>query len=112
MPDGTLFTFIHTPAFVAKAKKLISDEVQREIETLICENPTRGELQAGVRKMRVSLDEGQGKSGGARVVYYYIERRSQVYLITAFPKNAKSSLTKDERNALGKLVKLFEKEGQ
>jgi len=63
----------------------------------------------GVRKARWART-GKGKSGGVRVIYYYVGRRGVVYMITAFPKNRKASLTKQERNELHTLVKVLKNE--
>ena len=54
-----------------------------------------------IRKVRVPR-QGIGKSGGARVVYFWRKDRFPVFLITVFPKNKKANLTKAERNALKK----------
>jgi hypothetical protein len=53
----------------------------------------------GFRKVRVGRD-GMGKRGGARIVYILRNELFPVFLITAYPKNAKANLTKAERNAL------------
>jgi hypothetical protein len=109
--DGTrqYLTFVFTHAYVADAKKLITDEDQREIERTICEDPFGGKLEAGIRKIRIPLP-GRGKRGGARVVYYYIERKGKVYLLGIFAKNVKTALSKAEKNEVRKLTKLLEEE--
>lgn len=55
----------------------------------------------GFRKVRVAR-EGMGKRGGVRVIYLYRNERYPLFLITAYPKNAKDNLTGAERNALAK----------
>ena len=109
MRGGPLFTFIHTPNYAARAKKLLTDTDQLKVEELICEDPFSGESQAGVRKIRLPL-EGRGKRGGARVVYYYIERKGKVYLLDVFAKNERAALTKAEQNEVRKLTKILEEE--
>lgn len=109
MGVGKLFTFIQTAYYATRAKKLLTDDDQRKVEELICENPFGGELQAGVRKIRIPL-EGRGKSGGARVVYYFIERKGKVYLLDVFAKNQKASLTKAEQHEIRRLTKVLEAE--
>jgi len=69
-------------------------------------NPERGEIipeTGGVRKIRWAL-EGKGKSGGARVVYYYHSDPLPVFLLSAYAKNRKANLAQAERNAMKRLV--------
>lgn len=54
--------------------------------------------------MRVGA-KGKGKSGGARVVYYYYNDSLPVFLFTVFAKGLKVDLTTAERNALAKAVR-------
>jgi len=57
----------------------------------------------GVRKVRAALD-GRGKSGGARVVYLYLEEQATVYFILAFPKNVQGDLTPEQKRVVRALV--------
>jgi hypothetical protein len=83
--------------------------IQRDIEEAICTNPGGTPVEAGVRKIRVARP-GRGKSGGVRVIYYYIARRGRVYLIDVFAKNVREALTKAEKNAVRALARHFEEE--
>lgn len=58
----------------------------------------------GARKVRFAANE-HGKRSGARVVYVDVVVDSQVYLLTAYPKNVKDNLTSDETKALANLIK-------
>ena len=109
MDTSAFLTFIQTASYVKAAKRLIDDDSQREIELAICADPECGELEAGVRKMRIELP-GRGKRSGARVVYYHIRPRGKVYLLEIFAKNAKISLTAAEKNEIRKLTKALEEE--
>lgn len=51
-----------------------------------------------------SLCKGRGKRGGARVVYYYLDDTFPIYALLAYPKNAKTDLTSDEKKAVKKFV--------
>ena len=46
----------------------------------------------GLRKIRWTRP-GIGKRGGVRVIYYYYDQESPVFLISAFAKNEKENLT-------------------
>ena len=62
-----------------------------------------------MRKLRVALP-GRGKSGGARVIYFYRSKRDRVYLILAYPKSRRESISDAERHDMRKLTKLLEGE--
>ncbi len=102
--------FVYTHAFVRSAKGLLDDGDMREVELELVESPRRGVAEhhtGGVRKLRAGL-EGRGKSGGARIIYFFDERRSTIYFLLAWPKNKKESLTDSDRKTLRGLVKRLE----
>jgi hypothetical protein len=93
---------VETPAYLAIANKLFSEEERADIVALVAADPECGDLirgTGGFRKVRVAR-KGMGKSGGARVVYIWRNERFPVFLIAAFPKNEKENLSMAERNAL------------
>ncbi len=63
----------------------------------------------GVRKMRFAF-EHRGKSGGVRVIYIDFEVYEKIYLLTAYTKNEKENLTKEERNEIRRLVAILEEQ--
>ena len=63
----------------------------------------------GVRKLRLPL-EGRGKRGGARLIYYHREAKRRIYLILAYAKGRKESLTRVERGAMKTLTAAIERE--
>jgi len=48
---------------------------------------------------------GAGKSGGIRVIYYWVTRRDQIYLLVVYPKSKKDNLTDRETALLRTYVK-------
>jgi len=99
--------FVYTKFFERTAKGLLTEDDLRRIELNLILNPWLGDTErgtGGVRKARFPLG-GRGKSGGARVVYFFDGNRSTIYLLLAWPKGAKTSLTDAERNTLKQLVK-------
>ena len=76
------------------------------LEIYLCKNPKVGSVMEGtgdVRKLRWAL-EGKGKRGGARIIYFDIDFSKHIYLLTAFPKNLKENLSKEERNQMKNLI--------
>ncbi|MEZ4270164.1 MAG: type II toxin-antitoxin system RelE/ParE family toxin [Myxococcota bacterium] len=99
-------TVVETPAFQSRASgRLSQSEVEAVISTL-AKDPTQGPVitgTGGVRKVRVAIG-GRGKSGGARVIYYFYNRSMPLFLLTVFAKNEQANLTQSERNLLSKVV--------
>jgi hypothetical protein len=60
-------------------------------------NPWNGRVSKGPGRT-----QGNGKSGGARIVYIWRNDKFPAFLITVFPKNEKENLSMAERNALKK----------
>ena len=53
--------------------------------------------------MRVSA-KGRGKSGGARVIYYWAVARDRILFLRAYAKNEQSDLTRKEVKDLRRIV--------
>jgi len=99
-------TVAETPTFTQQAVKLFDEEEKQELITFLAENPLAGDVipgTGGVRKLRFAAT-GKGKRGGARVIYYYLDGSLPLYALLAFPKNAKSDMTPDEKRAVTALV--------
>jgi hypothetical protein len=107
--DG-VHTVIETSAYLAAAKDAgMTAEEQQVVVDLIAANPEAGDIMpgcGGARKLRVARP-GSGKSGGYRVISYFAGENVPVFLLTVFPKNMKSNLTRAEQNTFGKAVKLL-----
>ena len=100
-------TVVETQPFKARANgRLTEDEVEAVITTL-AKDPTRGALMkgtGGVRKLRVAIG-GRGKSGGARVIYYFYDRSMPVFLLSVYAKNEQDNLSKATRNEMAQVVR-------
>ena len=65
---------IETEAFAWRVDKLLSPEERDQLVAFLAANPTAGDLiegTGGVRKVRFAA-RGKGKSGGARVIHYFV----------------------------------------
>jgi hypothetical protein len=97
-------TVVETPGYLRVAETLFSEAERVQIVTMVASDPECGEVMQGTggfRKVRVGRG-GMGKRGGARVVYILRNEAFPVFLITAYAKNDKDNLTKQERNELAK----------
>jgi hypothetical protein len=57
----------------------------------------------GIRKVRVAVGS-RGKSGGARIIYYWAVRKDVILLLYAYPKNRAADLTPKQVSQLAKVV--------
>jgi hypothetical protein len=99
--------FIETPVFTRQIKALVEDEEYRLLQLRLVANPDAGDLiprSGGLRKIRVGVT-GRGKRGGARVIYYWVTARSQIYMLLAYAKNVQEDLTEQQLHTLRALVK-------
>lgn len=105
-------TFIQTKEFSRNWDSLgFNDEDLRLLELDIMKNPDKYPVMSGtggLRKARIALDN-KGKSGGARVCYVDFVFAETVYLITVYGKKEKDNLSKEERNAVKKLIEMLRK---
>lgn len=75
--------------------------------TIISENPEAGDIipgSGGARKVRIPK-EGKGKRGGYRVVTYYMDKDTPVYMVTVISKGQQANLTEDQKKQLKGNVK-------
>ncbi len=99
--------FIETPTFTRLIVELLTEDEYRELQNDLLDNPEIGDLikgGGGIRKMRFGTT-GRGKSGGIRVIYYWIKNDDQIYMLVAYPKSKKDSLSDKETAILRDLVK-------
>lgn len=99
--------FVETPTFTRMVTSLLTDDEYREVQTVLLEDPERGDLipgGGGIRKLRFAV-QGRGKSGGGRLIYYWIKDRDQIYMLVAYPKSKKDNLTDKETEILRAYVK-------
>jgi len=102
----SLITVVETPLFLRKASSMFDEEEQAALVAFVAANPEAGRVipeTGGVRKLRWAA-KGKGKSGGARIIYYFQNESMPIFLLTAYTKGEKTDLSKAERNALKKLV--------
>lgn len=105
--------FVYTPLFEALTRKLLDDEAMRHVEQTLLLEPRAGNVvpgTGGVRKLRAALP-GRGKSGGARILYLFVQVREKVYFLLAYAKNEQVDLSPDQKRALQTMAKRLEELG-
>lgn len=99
--------FLETPVFTRQIKDLVDDEDCRLLQVRLIANPDAGDLiprSGGLRKVRMGV-AGRGKRGGARVIYYWVTAKSQIFMLLAYAKNVQEDLTEDQLRLMRELVK-------
>ena len=102
-----MIAVIETGPYLARAKTRLSEDEQAAVVNVVASQPDAGVVipsGGGIRKIRIAIG-GKGKSGGARVIYYYHADDVPVFLLTVFTKGEQANLTAAERNALGVAAK-------
>jgi hypothetical protein len=77
---------VETPGFLRDAAVVFTDLERRELVGFLAANPEAGDIMpetGGARKLRWRM-RGRGKSGGARVIYYYHNESLPLFLLNAF----------------------------
>ncbi len=103
--------FIETLIFTKQIREIATDDELKNLQIELIAQPEKGDLisgTAGLRKVRMATGH-QGKSGSSRVIYF-LATEEVIYLVLAYPKSAKDSLTNAEKADLKKLVKLLKGE--
>ena len=100
------YQIVWMPSFVRTVDGVLNDEEVRELEQQLNNDPGCGVVlsgSGGARKVRVA-SRGRGKSGSARVIYFFDEPCEQFYLLLAFPKNVQANLTPEQARRVRALV--------
>lgn len=95
-----------TSVFTKQITQLISAEEYRQLQGVLVINPLAGVLiknSGGLRKIRWRI-AGKGKSGGIRVIYYYVTSESKIFMLVAYEKSKRDDLTLKQLSSLRKLV--------
>ena len=103
--------FIETSIFTRQIKTIATDDELKALQVELIAQPEKGNLiqgTGGLRKIRMATGQ-QGKSGSARVIYF-LATAEVIYLVLAYAKNEKESLTAAEKADLKKLTQLLKGE--
>ena len=94
MPYNFGMVFIETSTFTKLIGRYLSDDEYLGLQKFMLKYPDAGNIirgTGGVRKLRWSLS-GRGKSGGARVIYYWNRQDDEVWLLTIYGKSERATI--------------------
>lgn len=81
--------FIETSLFTKLLNTYLTDDEYAELQNYLIDHPEAGKIvsgSGGVRKLRWRV-EGRGKRGGLRIIYYFKQQNSEIWLLTLYSKN-------------------------
>jgi hypothetical protein len=87
MPSLPL-TVVETPQFLRQAEDVWTEAERQDFVDYIARNPEAGDLipeTGGIRKVRWRR-QGMGKRGGARVIYFYYDLATPLFLLMVYAK--------------------------
>lgn len=98
--------FIEASTFSKLLRRYLSDEEYRGLQNVLLERPNAGAIiqrSGGVRKIRWAAG-GKGKSGGVRIIYYWVKADEQIFLLTLYGKGEQEDLSAAELKRIIKLI--------
>ena len=90
--------FIETRRFSDVLYDYLDEDSYQELQISLIERQDQGDIipgGGGIRKLRFAA-QGKGKRGGVRVIYYWVTKAGQIYMIALYPKGRKDNLTDAE----------------
>jgi len=98
--------FIETPIFTRQVQDAVSEDQYRDLQDELRKHPDAGSKikgSGGLRKLRWAI-EGQGKSGGVRVIYYWIAAQDRIFMLYMYLKSKQADLSPEQIKVLKKTV--------
>ena len=99
--------------FSRKLTDLASLETLYAIQADLLADPERWPVvkgTSGARKGRVAdPDSPEGKSGGFRYLYLYLELHGRIHLLYLFDKRKQANLNADQKKAIAAMVEAIKK---
>ena len=98
---------IETPIFTKRMISLLTNEEYRNLQNELIVNPGKGKIikgSGGLRKLRWGIS-GRGKSGGVRIIYYWILNKETILMLLVYAKSEQDNLTPAQLKVLKALVK-------
>jgi hypothetical protein len=89
---------VRTSIYQRACRRIMTDPEILSAEAEIISGPEAWPVipgGGGIRKARVARG-GKGKSGGARVIYFWMSARGELYFLTAYAKNVQEDLSQGE----------------
>jgi mRNA-degrading endonuclease RelE of RelBE toxin-antitoxin system len=90
--------FIESPTFTRLVRQMLTDREYSMLQSFLAAHPKVGDViqgTAGLRKIRWgSGEQGRGKRGGVRVIYYIVKPHL-IYVLYIYRKSSRDEMTKE-----------------
>ena len=99
--------FVETTVFTRQIVEVLSDDEYRLLQEALLRRPEQGAMikeTGGARKLRWA-EEGRGKRGGLRVIYYWHSEREMFLMLYAYRKTEQKDLTAAQRKVLAHAIR-------
>jgi len=99
--------FVETRVFTRRITETMSDDEYRMLQEALLRRPAHGDLikgTGGMRKLRWG-EEGRGKRGALRIIYYWHARREMFLMLFLYQKNEQKDLTDEQRKIFATVVR-------
>jgi len=100
--------FIESEIFSKQIREILSDDELAELQSALAARPKMGDVirgTGGLCKLRLpDRRRGQGKRGGARMLYLHLPDRAHIHLLLVYGKDQQADLTTAQKKQLRVLV--------
>lgn len=103
---------VSLPRYESQVTSLLGSDERSAMEFFIASSPEDHPVipgAGGFRKARWARP-GKGKSGGLRIIYYFISPPGRIYMASIFAKSRRENLSVADRNLLAKLAAAIKEE--
>ena len=106
-----MYLYIELEGFQKKIDRIGDPNLLDTIQRALSLNPHAGSLlKGGLRKARIKAPQrNEGKSGGYRVFFYFVDHKGVIYLIWLLDKRESDNLSSQEVSLLQELTKQISK---
>ena len=98
--------FQETPVFTRLIKELMDDDLYRQLQNFLIEQPDAGDVlerTGGLREIRWKLP-GTGKRNGVRVIYCWRVAEAQILMLLVYAKSEADDLSPEQKKQLRSIV--------
>tara|TARA_R110000851_G_scaffold4780_3_gene19817 strand:- start:1737 stop:2048 length:312 start_codon:yes stop_codon:yes gene_type:complete len=98
--------FQETPVFTRLIKESMDDDLYRQLQNFLIEQPDAGDVlerTGGLREIRWKLP-GTGKRNGVRVIYCWRVAEAQILMLLVYAKSEADDLSPEQKKQLRSIV--------
>ncbi len=104
--QGAPITVVETLQFMRQTEDVWTEAERLEFVDYIARNPEAGDVipeTSGVRKVRWRR-QGSGKRGGVRVIYFYHNSATPLFLLMVYAKAVREDVAPEAKKALAEFA--------